>query len=362
MRIDDSDERFNLGQALIFGNWQIAEAFQLRGLVSVYDDGGDTAGVNELYINYRPSMEGRYRIQGKVGTFFPKISLENTRPGWTSINPITNAAINSWIAEEVRITGGEFSLLRLSDPVNGGLDYGLSLGLFANNDPTGAMLSWRGWALHDRQMRLGESISIAPRPAVGTDIGFVDQEPYYQPFVEIDDTPGYFFSVSAAQQNRFKIRYDYYDNRADPEAIRDGQYGWRTKFSHLGLSYSFTEATRLYSQWLEGSTFMGIEDDSVYIDNDFQSWYLGVSQTFGNFQLDLRYDDFSVRDRDSTEMDNNDQDGDAIVLALRYDLNESVALFAEYVDINETKAARVYQTLPAETDYALSQLVVQWRF
>ncbi len=356
-----ADDDVALGQAVIAAHWQISNALSLDGVTSLYDDAGNSIGINELYIKYAPAPRNPWHIQAKAGSFFPEISLENTGVGWTSRVPLTNSAINTWIGEEVKLSGVQVSLQNLGKMAGREWDFTSSLSLFVNNDPTGSMLAWRGWAMHDRQLRLGEEIAIADLPTIGSEMGFENQSPYYDPFTEVDDRPGYALSMSIKKTRGPGLKYYRYDNRANPVSVRDRQYGWHTRFDHLSFSYPLRTSTRVIAQWLSGSSLMGFKTEE-HVDIHFSAWFLSVTEKFTHFRLSIRYETFNVEDRDRTPMDDNRQKGDAWTLGLRYDVNKSFSVAAEYIALKEKNYARKYFNQPIDIGFSQSQLAFQWRF
>lgn len=362
LRFDRTDSSIILGQGLFSASLQATDNLEINSVVSAYNDDAQTFGVNEIYVHYRPAPNSAYRFDTKAGIFFPEFSLENIRPGWTSSIPLSNSAINTWIGEEIRVYGIQTSLTHLGRARHSIYDYGATLGIFGNNDPTGAMLAWRGWAIHDRQVRAEEKIAIYPRTALNIDSGFVEQSPYFDPFLETDDTLGYYLSLFLHKKKKIKIKYTYYDNRAAPESQRQGQYGWHTQFSHISASYTLRKTTRLFSQWLSGSTRMGVIQDNLYVSADIGSWYIGINERFKKLQFSVRYDKFWVTDKDTTFIDNNNQDGQAWVVALRYNVNRSFALIAEHLYLKENRPVLVEQQASPEANNVSTQLALQWRF
>lgn len=360
-RFDESSNVIVLGQAIAGARWQFADVLTLRGFASAYDDGGESFGVNQLFLNYRPVPLNGYRFDVKVGAFYPEVSLENTRPGWTSSDVLTNSAINTWIGEELRILGSEVSLTRLGRAYNSDWDFGSSVSIYTGNDPAGALLAWRGWSLHDRQVRVGEQISFAALPVIGTSEGFIQQSTSFDPFVEIDDRLGYTVSFWAKQRHGLNVKFYYYNNQADRTAIRKGQYAWHTEFHHISLALPLGEGTTILSQWLDGKTDMGEEID-VAVRADYNAWYLALKQRWYGIKLTLRYDDFEVQDLDITFMDNNNQNGRAWTFAASYSILPSVELIAEHHRFKENNYVRRYFSQPVDNQYHQSQLAVQWRF
>jgi hypothetical protein len=70
----------------------------------------------EGLITYRTIFSPHSRLRIRGGFFFPPVSMENTDPAWTSPFSITTSAINSWIGEEIRVTGVESTFALFLEP------------------------------------------------------------------------------------------------------------------------------------------------------------------------------------------------------------------------------------------------------
>lgn len=350
-----------LGQAILFSQWSLSERLALRSQVSVYDDASDDAfGVGELYLKYKQPTSTPFSFEAKLGAFFPELSLENTQAGWTTHTPLSNSAINTWIGEELRMIGGELKIKRRIDLFGKPWRFGSSLGSFMNNDTAGAMLSWRGWAMHDRQMRLGERIRIANLPSIGSGTGFIKQSPYFEPFVEVDSRMGYITSLFAESAEGAKIRLHHYDNRGDPLALKEGQYAWHTQFIHLGVTWPITPSIQVLGQLVTGSSEMGSAADGQ-VNIDFDAWFIGLSKKYEPFTFSIRLDHFEVTDLDDMPNDDNNQKGDAWTIGARADVSGFLSLHLEYIETDEFNAARSTLTLDPNNRSRLLQLSAQWR-
>jgi len=361
LRTDHESEHVLLGQLAGEGRWQLSSLLVLRGAASIYNDDGDVLGVNELYVHIKPPPSSAWRLRARVGSFYPKISLENTRVAWTSNAGISNSVINTWLGEEIRLSGAELSWEHLGRMRHSQWDVGGDVALFGWNDASGALVSWRGWGQHDRQVRVGEKLYFAPIPAIVEGGAFEEQSPYFEPFVEVDGRPGYALTLFARQHKGLKLTLFHYDNRANPEVLKDGQYGWRTRFHHVSLSYPFLVRGSVRAQWLRGKTLMGFKLGPK-VSTAFDAWYLALVAPFGKTTWMLRYDDFSVTDLDLTFMDNNTQNGYSVSLSVDYALNPSLLLKAQYLLFDEHNAVRQYLGQDSAARYQQSQIALQWRF
>ena len=357
----DGTSDIAIGQALIGIKASLPKNLSIHGFISAYDDGGESFGVNELYLKYRPLPVGGYRFQTRIGAYFPSISLENTQPGWTSRSTLTNSAINSWIGEEVKPVGIEAKVIRPGKFHFSDWDSSITLSLFSHHDLAGALLAWRGWAMHDRQVRIGESIRFAELPSIADGEVFEEQDPEFDAHVEVDNNLGGSISGGLKHSSGIKFKAYYYNNFGDPNIIEKGQYSWQTSFRQLSVQWPVSRHLLLSSQWLTGRTFMG-EGREGSVSARFAAWFLLADYTWKKWGAALRYDDFSVENLDLTPHDNNDQAGDAWTFAVRFKPVENVTFIAEYLLFDEKNYARGYFGLMQHNRVRQSQLAVQWRY
>lgn len=256
--------------------------------------------VVEGFVQFRPVSTSAWRFNAKVGAFFPPVSMENVGLAWQSPYTITWSAINSWVGEEVRSLGGE---LAAEYRYQGGrVELGGSL--YAGNDPTGTILSKRGWALHDRATTLADDI---PMPAQNAGLG---QGGKIELIEEIDDRPGYYLFARASDEDiGGELLLTYYDNNADDAATRNGQDAWLTRFAAAGTRYSVPLPVDLedamglefLAQGMTGVTKRtNGPGDAGKIDVRFHSVYAMLSAEFGDRlpqRFSVRWDGFSTEDR-----------------------------------------------------------------
>jgi hypothetical protein len=175
---------------------------------------------------------------------------------------------------------------------------------FYGNDPAGTLLFWRGWALHDRQTRLNDRLPMPPRPiwnATGAIVGTVPQT--LEPIEEIDDRPGTYAGVEWRYARRALLQLAHYDNRADPYANRDGQWGWDTAFTHVGAQVGLPAELGLVMQWLRGRTYWitgagadgSLSPAAELVEDAFESKYVMLTRMLrGAHRVSLRYDTFAM--------------------------------------------------------------------
>ena len=137
----------------------LAEAYADREGYEGEDIGGDPFGLAEAYLEFHPSLSYSTSLRFRAGLLFPGTSRENVGPLWASPYTITLSALNTWTAEETKLVGletrlgiatGDFSELELAGTA------------FGFGDPSGSLVSWRGWSMGDRLSVVGE---VLPRVA-----------------------------------------------------------------------------------------------------------------------------------------------------------------------------------------------------
>ena len=161
--------------------------------LAAYDGLGAAIHATEAYLQFAPVPRSALRFQARVGAFYPPVSLENSGPAWTSPYTLSFSAIDSWLGEEMRTVGAEVQLADMGAFRGSANDFSLTAAVFRFNDPAGALLSWRGWALHDRQTGLFEQLPLAPLPVLlpGGEY-YPVQAQYDEPFVELDGRNGWY--------------------------------------------------------------------------------------------------------------------------------------------------------------------------
>jgi hypothetical protein len=314
------------------------------------------ADLVEAWAAWRPRLSDAVGLRLKAGHFFPPVSLENDGPAWSATRSLTASALDSWIGEEVRVTGLEASL-DLFFPTS---DLALTGAVFGGNDPCGSLLAWRGWAVGDRQSGLSDRLPLASLPSIGPDGLFPLQDPWVAPFREVDGRAGWYASASWVLPERLELRALVYDNRGDLLSIEDGQYAWRTRFGAAGAKIGLPGGVELLGGVLDGWSAMG-PDEAV--DAYYRNWYVLASARLGAHRLSLRWERFDVRDEDRfAEEDPNEEDGAALTAAWLVTLDRRTTVALEVVSLDSARAARPLLGLPERSRETLVQLAVRGRF
>ncbi|MBV1911664.1 MAG: hypothetical protein KUG78_20395 [Kangiellaceae bacterium] len=307
----------------------------------------DGLGITEAYLKYKslPSESG-IQFQSKAGFIYPKISLENTAIGWSSPFSLRTSLLNSWVGEEVRYTGVEGTIKKLGRFSQSDFDIELSASLFKNNDTNGTLLSWHGWTQSNRQTLWGESIQLPNSMIRANGSVLSEQANASKPFVDIDGRFGVHINGQLKWKKGLQLSIGRYDNRARPYLIDKGQYGWNTRFNHLGVSWKFASTWTLLAQKIAGSTMMQSPVRTNVVYTDFSSRYILLSNRHGKHRYTLRYENFKVIDLDSTHYDDNNESGHGFSIGHSYRINKHWFLLSEIDIIDSDRFSRSYHQKP----------------
>lgn len=193
-RYDSDNDGIVLSQGLLDFRVDLSTSWSAHGVINTYQDPQATLGFSQAYFQYQPLTASNYKWHVRVGAFYPQLSLENPDIGWLSPYNYTNSAINSWVGEEIRTLGVEATIKRPGRSFNSAHSFSFVGASFKGNDPAGTLLSWRGFALHDRQTTLNESISFAQIASFNTP-PLQHQANQVLPFEEVDGRFGYYLGM-----------------------------------------------------------------------------------------------------------------------------------------------------------------------
>lgn len=321
--------------------WQPRFGWALSGTIAAVaqDKDGIEAGLSEAYLSYKPLGGGPVRLSARAGLMWPPVSLEHSRSDWAVTETITPSAINSWIGEEVKVIGFEASLATKL----GGHQLTATAALFDVNDTAGALLAFRGWALHDVK-----ALAFQSQPLPRLNALMADSQPRYShPVKEMDggffSRPGYY--VKFAWQAPLPVRLEllHYDNGSNPEALNaELEWGWRTRFDNLGLVADLGPSTQLRAQAMRGRSLMGFEDAGrIWIENRFRSAFALITQELGKGSLSGRFEAFATRHNGSRINSTDDEQGYAATIAVRRSLNKHASVLVEALHISSKSDARL---------------------
>ena len=359
-RHDAKNDSVLLSQGIIDVRADLATSWSAHGVLNVNQDPDVGLGLTQAYFTHKPLTSSAYKWHVRVGGFYPLMSLENPDIGWTSPYNYTNSAINSWIGEELRTVGAEVTIKRPAKRFNSPHSFSLVGATFKGNDPTGTLLSWRGFAMHDRQTTFNEGIRFAPVAAL-SEYALRWQANQVLPFEEVDGRFGYYLGVHWDYLKQSQFRVYYYDNNGDPTKlnISSGQYAWNTRFTSAAWLYKFNNKTRFITQVLSGKTEMG---HSKLIDNDFYSHYLMLSHKEGKHRISLRYDYFKVTDNDTTIFDPNASNGEGVTASWRYAFSKHGQIGIEGSALKSFVDNRAAMGLQQRASQQQVMINTQWKF
>ncbi|WP_340678288.1 hypothetical protein [Paraglaciecola sp.] len=353
-----SEDGANLQQAVFNMRDTFSSGLAYDVVANYYALGEGHLGLSQAQLTYKPLSQSKIRWRARAGLFYPAMSLENVSLGWLSPYSYTQSAISSWIGEELRIAGLEMTLFSPGRARNSAFSWELHGGAFKGNDPMGAMLTWRGFAMHDRQSLYNERIPMAAYPSV-IDEDRLNHPAYVEPFHEFDGRLGYYLGGHLEYFKQTSLRYYYYDNRADPTEVNAQRiYGWRTRFHSLAVQQQIGANNRLIAQWMLGDTVMGKQ----YVAAGFSAWYVLLSHTYAQHRFSARFDKFAVEEDDIFPWDGNDSYGKALTLAWRYDFNSQWQIGLEQHFNRNYAANRLSLKQQPQIEQQQSMVVVQYRW
>ncbi len=298
--------------------WKPQFSWSFGATVAASLQGGQRieAGLSQAYLTFRPMRGSKIAFSARAGLIWPPVSLEHEGADWHVKDSITPSAINSWIGEEVRPVAAEATL----SASFGEHKLRATAALMAANDTSGTLLTFRGWALHDRTAL---AFRRQPLPPLEDEIAGY-QAPFTHPLLDIGSgfarRPGYYARLSWQPPVPVRFELFRYDNRADPEVVNDDlEWGWRTRFNDLGLVADLGSGAELKAQAMQGTTRMGFaEDGKRWVDNRFRSAFLLFGRPFGSIRLTGRVDLFDTRNRGSeVGSEYNDKGWSAMLAASR---------------------------------------------
>ena len=356
LRYDDNT--IDVQQAIVRIDQSLTADFQLTADLAYYPDGEQHVGFTQLQLSYQPITEGSIRWKARGGFFYPEMSLENTDIGWLSPYTYTQSSINSWLGEELRIPGLEFSLYNRANPRKNELRWQWVFGVYKGNDPLGTLISWRGFANHDRQSLHNDRVEFAPFPPV-IDPDGIFHPSWVEPFHEIDGRAGIYTGLHLSRPRQFDLRYYYYDNLADPLAVNSQRlYAWRTRFHSVAWRYNLSQHTRFITQFMIGDTEMG----ESLVTADYTSWYVMLHHRIGKHRLSARLESSDVSETDNYAVDPNASDTESITLNWRYNLTKHWQLGVEHHINNNVVQSRAPLGEPVKARQQQSLFVVQYRW
>lgn len=350
----DSDLRFQpqLGNLSLAWRPQLSWSLSATVVGSVQGGQRTQAGLSEAYLSFRPLRGTKTAFSARAGLMWPPVSLEHEGADWHVADSITPSAINSWIGEEVRPVAAEATLAT---------DLGLhklraTAAVMTANDTSGTLLTFRGWALHDRTTL---AFNRQPLPPLAPEIAAL-QAPYTHPLLDVHGgfahRLGYYAKLGWQPPVPIRFELFRYDNRADPQDVNaELEWGWRTQFTNLGAMAELGGGTQLKAQAMAGRTRMGfVMDGRRWVDCRFRSAFLLGTHSFGPFGLAARGEAFDTRNSGSLVADEYDEHGWAAMVAVKREWGPATGI-VELLHVRSEREGREY----AGFDPVQSQTQVQ---
>ena len=299
--------------------WKPQFSWSLGAVVVGELQGGQRTdvGLSQAYLTFRPMRSDKLSFSARAGLMWPPVSLEHEGADWHVKDSITPSAINSWIGEEVRPLAAEGTLTATF----GAHKVRATAAVMAANDTSGTLLTFRGWALHDRTTL---AFNRQPLPPLDSDIAAY-QAPYTHPLLDVGPgfarRPGYYAKLAWQPPAPVRIELFHYDNLANPEAVDANlEWGWRTRFDNVGLVADLGSGAELKAQAMQGRTRMGFPDNGQrWINNRFRAAYVLVTRPFGSIVGTARIDAFDTQTRGSDVDEEYDEHGWSAMVAARRD-------------------------------------------
>ncbi len=333
---DDSSPDFRLAEAVGQGVVLITPELMALAVARIEPKQRTFIDFLEAYVRYRPVSTTAFRWSVKAGAFFPPISLENTEIGWTSPWTLTPSAINTWVGEELRTIGAEGDLEWRSEQRT----ITAMASVFGWNDPAGVLVADRGWALHDRVTGL---IDRPREPDVIAYALHVPEPLSTYEALEIDGRPGWYAAASWDEAGLGFFNLIYYNNEANPAAVKLNTIAWRTDFWDAGARMQFGDLT-LMAQGMTGRTLI-VPSAFFFSDTHFKSAYLLAGWTLSeDWRIAARADVFST-DEKRPFPNNNSEHGNALTFAVNYLPYDWLRLTAEAIRVDSTRNQRTQDGL-----------------
>jgi hypothetical protein len=276
--------------------------------------GGKRAGLTEAYLD---ASAGGFQL--RVGQFFLPTSRENKQALWTSPYTLTWSALNTWIGEEFRPVGADLQW-------RSQFYWTVGATAFRDNDTSGALLAWRGWAMGNRLTVYNEGLPLPPLPS------FPKQGKETRPFEhDLDGRLGYAGRIRFTLPERANLQLAHVDNRGDRKLYRN-EYSWQTRFDTLSGEIGTTSPTTVAAEYMWGKTGMGFAPNP-HVQSDFHAAYALVSHKIDRNRFTVRIETFGVVDRAHATPETYDDHGRSWTLAWMYDVTPKVRAGLEFVQI-----------------------------
>jgi hypothetical protein len=314
-------------------DWKPSETWLVHAHGVLHGEGsasrGATGGLVEGFVQFRPELTRQTALRLRAGLFFPSASFENTEALWQSPYTVTLSALNTWIGEEVRLTGLEAMVVRKTDR---GDRFELAGAAFGVDEPAGALLAWRGWSFGDRLTTAGERLPLPPLRSFEPGQAFAGQQDETQPIDDLGHRIGWHARARWVRPGALRLQGGYSQNGGDRELHR-GQYSWDTRFGQAGLEAKLGSSLTLVAEGAIGDRGMGPEaPGGPHVDVHFKLGYALLSWGRGSWRATARLDGFDNEDRGGTA-EPDSESGRAVTLAAFWKPRDFLRLGLECIDV-----------------------------
>ncbi len=349
LRFDPDHEGLRLGRAFMASRLRLSDIVTLHTVVDAYGDHDrNPVDLSEFWVDVRPFPTNAIRWRARVGAFHMPVSLENRGAGWSDVYSITPSALNTWLGEEFRTIGAELEVRWLGASSGYLGDVALIAAAYAWNDPAGALIADRGFAITDRPSTLFGGLGRPP-------ITF---------YHEMDRKPGYYAGLTWRRHDRLEIRALRYDNRADPGAsTAAGGGAWRTRFSSFGARLEPTTRWTFIAQYIDGDTAIGAE--SLGYDQFLMRYHAAfglASLEWGRERLTARFDSFGTHQLRGFFGPPSNETAHAWTAAWTHDFDDHWQLVTEWIRVLSRFPPRSLFAQPSSLPETQTQISARYRF
>ncbi len=338
------------GQAVLRGTALFTP--DLRAVAEIRYDPAQKTVLNllEAYLRYRPVSTSRWRWGVRTGVFFPPVSLETPNIGWAPEWTITPSAVNSWVGQELRIIGGEFSLEWRGDVDH----FEFVAAAYGWNEPAGEAMAAYGWTFNDRPIGLFDHLRLpntfaAPGAAA-----------YTYEFRQFDHSVGWYVGLTWERPDLGRIALLHYDNEGDPNAHDGTQFGWRTQFWSLGTSTEIGPVVIL-AQAMVGSTAIEPFAGGTFATS-FWAYYVLAGIQRGDWRFAVRFDQYATAASSPFPGPNADEHGIAGTAAISWTPRKGISVIGEVLTTDYNAAQRVLVGKQPHVTETQAQLVLRVSF
>jgi hypothetical protein len=338
--------------------WRPRFNFAISGVVTalVQPDLSPKVDLGEAYLNLKAPPTPAGRFSGRIGVFYPPVSMEHDGVAWTTPDMLSGSMLNSWIGEEVKVMGVEATFQRSL----GAHDVEATAAVFGWNDTSGTLLTFRGWATHGVRTGISTEFELPPLSPFAA----MFQPPDTYPFRELDNRAGYYGRLAWRPPAPVSFNALYYDNAGNRTAVdADGQWAWETRFLNVGIKWEPSETTKVLAQAMNGETLMGYrKPGGLWFDMGFRAAYVLATHKLGDDAVSGRIDWFRTTDRSFQAIDDNAEDGWALTAAWRHRLAPHADILFEAQHVNSKRPARLLAGDAPKQDQTVLQTALRLSF